>query len=150
MAAWLKQPIGPGRNVDGKQSNEIPDSVREAAGQTQIVGAPMVVTAGTAAQCASDPTAVTGFAFTAGRNLAAADVNPNLQVLPVRVGKRFIACLKEAQSTVETGTSVGLLKEGTDWVFSTTCTNKKFTIRRKSVIAASADTYVPTEVEYTG
>jgi hypothetical protein len=147
MAAWLPNPLEPGRNVLGKQSSEITESILEDAGETQIVGAPLVFTAGVAAECATDPATVNGFAATAGRDLASDDTEPLLKYRPNHVGQRTIGSLKEALNTVNIGTTVGLIKEGSDWVFSTTATNKKFSVVRKDTRAGASDTYARIEVK---
>ncbi len=147
MVTWAKEQI-----TSGRPKSMPLDYVREATAQTHIVGSPLVLAAGLYSQAASDPATVNAFARKAGRSLATADAagDPKLPVWVVQVGERFKGSLKEALSTVSVGTTVGLLKEGTDWVFSTTAVNKKFTIRFQDPLAAQADTYARIEVEYTG
>lgn len=153
MVAWKKEAPRPGRNIESPSLDPL-EYVREDAGQTHIAGAPIVLTAGLAAECATDPEVIDGIARTAGRDLADEDASgdPRLPIIPLTEGskRRVTASLKEALSTVQNGTKVGFIKETADWVFSTTATNKKFTVRYKDPLAAEADTYARVECEYTG
>lgn len=153
MVAWKKESPRPGRNIDSPRLDPY-EYVREAATQVHLVGAPVVTAAGVTSECASDPATIDGIAKRPGRNLASADASgdPKLPIIPLTVGskRRITASVKEALSTIQNGTKVGFLKEGSDWVFSTTCVNKKFTVRFKDPLAAEADTYARVEAEYTG
>jgi hypothetical protein len=149
MVAWLKQAIFPGRGVTSRSN--LLEYIKEESGQSFIQGAALVFTAGTASECANDPATVDGFARKDASDLAADSSFPDLPYIPIRVGERYIGSLKEALSTVAAGnTTVGLLLEGDDWVFSTSVVNKKFKIKFVDPRAADADTYAPVEVEYTG
>jgi hypothetical protein len=149
MPAWMVEPIGSGRDVNGFSGRL--ESVKEKSAQTFKNGAVLIATAGIHEEAAANPAAATVVAISrrAGRNLAANDTSEKLQVFTVERGKRFRGCLKEAQSTVEVGTQVGLEKDATTgyWVFSTAVVNKVFKVRKKNPFAAAADTYAPIEVE---
>lgn len=122
--ATFKQYDTPG---PGRRDGVVPqDSVRwlpEGSSQTNLQGAPLVISGGYLDECASNPTAIYGLALAAGANAASDGLNdiPVLRALP---GKEYAISIDTTSYTKDmVGSYFALTKQSSSWAAYTVATS---------------------------